>query len=405
MSALHRLWRLLPPHLRREALFSLMAAIAPRPAAAVPEASLPITVAGYFRAPSGLGEGTRRLADMLEAAGVPVHRADLTAVMRQGPPGPPPELPADGPGTLILHVNGPMVPWSMRALGRRAVAGKRVFAFWNWELPKLAADWDRGYRFVHGILASSDFVADAVRRPGGPPVATVPYYIPDPEPASITRADLGLPEHAFLALSIFDASSSVERKNPVAAIRAHRQAFGDRADRVLVLKTYKTGMGGAAWAEVLAEAAGAPNIRILDREMSRQEVWGLIRLSDVFVSLHRSEGIGLSPAESMRLGRPVIATGWSGNMDFMDAASAMLVGYRLIPAQDLRGTYSVPGAVWAEPDVAEAAACLTTLAEDPVRRLALAEAGRRRVAHLTAPLCGRHALEALGLAGGGSRPG
>ncbi|HEY4253825.1 MAG TPA: glycosyltransferase family 4 protein [Roseomonas sp.] len=396
MSILHRLWRRLPPALRRETLFTVMAAIAPRPSAE-PVPSGPITVAGYFRAPSGLGEGARRLADMLEAAGASVHRADLTAAMRQGPAGPPPALPPEGPGTLILHVNGPMVPWSMRVLGRRAVAGKRVLAFWNWELPKLAADWDRGYRFVHGILASSDFVADAVRRPGGPPVATVPYYVPDPAPAPISRADLDLPRDAFLALSIFDASSSVERKNPVAAIRAHRQAFGDRADRVLVLKTYKTGMGGEAWQAVLAEAGGAANIRILDREMTREEVWGLIRLSDVFVSLHRSEGVGLSLAESMRLGRPVVATGWSGNMDFMDATSAMLVGYRLVPARDQRRTYSVPGAVWAEPDIAEAAGCLTALAEDAALRARVADTGHSRVANLTAAICGRQALAAMGL--------
>jgi glycosyltransferase involved in cell wall biosynthesis len=394
---LHRLWRTLPPHFRREALFTAMAAIAPRPTAGA-AARLPITVAGYFRAPSGLGEGTRRLVEMLEAAGVPVHRADLTAAMRQGPAGPPPEPPPEGPGTLILHVNGPMVPWAMRVLGARGVAGKHVLGFWNWELPKLPADWDRGYRFVHGILASSVFVGDAVRRPGGPPVTVVPYHVPEPEPAALTRAELGLPEDAFVAVSIFDASSSVERKNPVGAIRAHRHAFGDCADRVLVLKTYKTDMGGEAWRQVLAEAAGAPNIRILDREMTRQEVWGLIRLSDAFVSLHRSEGVGLSLAEAMRLGRPVVATGWSGNMDFMDAQSAMLVGFRLIPAQDLRGTYSVPGAVWAEPDVEEGADCLAALAADPARRQALAEAGRQRVATLTAPICGQHALAAMGLA-------
>lgn len=400
MSPLHRLWRLLPPNLRREALFTVMAAIAPRPSAA-PSGGLPITVAGYFRAPSGLGESARRVADMLEAAGAaPVHRADLTAALRQTVGGPPPEPPPAGPGTLIVAVNAPMMPWALRALGRRAIEGKRVVGYWAWELTRLAPDWDRGYRFVHDIWAVSDFVAEAVRRPGGPPVATVPYHVPDPEPAPLGRADFGLPEAAFVALSVFDASSSVERKNPVAAIRAHRQAFGDRADRVLVLKTYKTDMGGDAWREVLAEVGSAPNIRILDREMTRQEVWSLMRLSDVFVSLHRSEGFGMSLAESMRLGRPVVATGWSGNMDFMDAASAVLVGYRLVPAQDLRGTYSVPGAVWAEPDIAEAAQGLTLLAEDPTRWAALAEAGRRRIAQLTAPLCGQRALAAMGLAAG-----
>lgn len=393
---LHRLWRLLPPRLRREALFTTMEWLAPRPDAAPPPAGLPITVAGYFRAPSGLGEGARRLADMLEAAGAPVHRADLTAALRQGPPGPAPEAPS-GAGTLIAHVNGPMLPWALRALGADAVRGKRVLAFWNWELPRLPADWTRGYRFAHGILASTAFVADAVRRPGGPPVQVVHYPVPEPDPAPLTRAALGLPEEALLFLSVFDAASSVERKNPLGAIRAHRAAFGDRPDRVLLLKTYNTGMGGPAWREVAAACAGAPNIRIIDAELRRDEVWGLMRLCDAFVSLHRAEGVGLSLLEAMRLGRPVIATGWSGNMDFMDAQTALLVGCRMVPARDDRGTYSVAGADWAEPDADEAATGLRRLAEDPALRARLAAAGQRRVASLGMAACGQAALRAIGL--------
>jgi len=395
-NPVHRLWRLLPPRLRREALFTFMEWLAPRPDTLPPRPTGPITVAGYFTAISGLGEAARRVADMLEAAGATVHRADLTGALRQGRPGPRPVVPP-GPGTLVMHVNGPMLPWGMRVLGGHAVRGKRVFAYWNWELPRLPPDWNRGYRFVHGILASSDFVADAVRRGEAPPVSVVHYPVPAPIPAPLTRADLGLPDDAFLFLSVFNASSSVERKNPLGAIAAHRAAFGRRPDRVLLLKTYNTAMGGKAWREVVAAAADAPNVRIIDREMTRGEVWGLMHLADAFISLHRSEGVGFALIEAMRLGRPVIATGWSGNMDFMDAESAMLVGWRLVPAVDERGTYTLPGAEWAEPDIAEAASACVTLADDPVLRSRIAAAGQRRVAALGVAECGARAMTALGL--------
>ncbi len=411
----YRAWRLMPPTFRREALFTAMAVVAPRPASPPPVASLPITVAGYFAAPSGLGEAARRLADMLEAAGAEVHRADLTLALRQGVGAGRTPLPLSGvptgAGTLIMHVNGPMLPWGMAALGRRAVAGKHVIGFWNWELPIMPPDWDRGFRFVHRIWGSSEFVAEAARNSGSEaarnsgseavrggrrvPVEVVHYPVPEPQPAPLGRDHFDLPADAFIALAVFDASSSVERKNPLAAIAAHRAAFGDRPDRLLVLKTYQTQQGGPAWRAVLAAAAGAANIRIIDREMSRAEVWALIRAVDVLISLHRAEGVGLALSEAMRLGVAVVATGWSGNMDFMDPASAQLVGYRLVPAQDDRGTYSVPGAHWAEPDIAQAAAALRLLAAEPQLRQAMAARGQARVAALTPAACGEYALRLL----------
>ena len=185
MSALGRVWRLLPRDLRREALFGAMAALAPRPDREPPPPGAgPVTVAGYFGAPTGLGAAARRLAAVLRLAGFEVAEADLTGPLRQGPPGPPPRVPP-GPGTLMVHVNGPMLPWAMRALGRRAVAGKRVIAVWNWELPVLAPDWRRGFRFAHGIWVSSRFTAGAVEaEPGAPPVSVVPYMVPEPDPVA-----------------------------------------------------------------------------------------------------------------------------------------------------------------------------------------------------------------------------
>lgn len=380
MSALGRVWRLLPRDLRREALFGAMAALAPRPDAEPPPrgAAGPVTVAGYFGTPTGLGAAARRLAAALRLAGFELAEADLTGPLRQGPPGPPPRVPP-GPGTLMVHVNGPMLPWAMRALGRGAVAGKRVVAVWNWELPKLAPDWRRGLRFAHEIWVSSRFTAGAVEaEPGAPPVRVVPYMVPEPDPSPLRRADFGLPGDAFVALSVFDASSSIARKNPLAAIAAHRAAFGDRRDRVLVLKTHKTDAAGPAWREVAeAAAAAGPNVRVLDRAMDRRDLWALVLAADCFLSTHRSEGFGFGIAEAMRAARPVLATGWSGNMDFMAGAGAVALPFDLVPACDPQRTYDLPGAVWAEVRVPDVAAALAALAETgPERRAAMGRAAR-----------------------------
>jgi glycosyltransferase involved in cell wall biosynthesis len=296
-----------------------------------------------------------------------------------------------------MHVNGPLLPWGMAALGWRVVAGKHVIGFWNWELPVLPTGWVPGFRFVHRIWAPSRFAAAAIRSRAQVPVEVVGYPMPELSPAPLGRADFGLPDSAFVTLSVFDTSSSIERKNPIAAIRAHRAAFGDRPDRLLVLKTYRTAEGGRAWQQLLVLAAGLTNVRIMDAEMTRQEIWALIRCADAFISLHRSEGVGLALMEAMYLGVPVVTTGWSGNMDFMDASNALLVGYAMKPAEDEGGVYSVPEAFWAEPDVNEAAMALRMLTENIGRAHEVARLGRAQVAAMTPVACGRHALALLTL--------
>jgi glycosyltransferase involved in cell wall biosynthesis len=140
---------------------------------------------------------------------------------------------------------------------------------------------------------------------------------------------------------------------------------------------------------------GAPNIRLETRTLPAADLHALTAAADIVLSLHRSEGFGLVLAEAMLLRRPVIATGWSGNMAFMDAHCAALVDYRLVPARDPRQVYA--GASWAEPDHEAAVAQLRRLADDSAERVAL---GARGEAAATlrlgiAPLCA--ALRGIGL--------
>ncbi|UFN48339.1 glycosyltransferase family 4 protein [Roseomonas sp. OT10] len=364
MSLLRRAWEALPRGLRREALFGTMAALAPRPTRPEPDGQGPVVVAGYLGASSGLGAGARRMLEGMRAQGLDPLPADLTGPLRQGPPGPPPAIPP-GPGTIVLHVNGPMLPWALRALGRQAVAGKRLVANWAWELPTLPRDWDRGYNACHRIWAPSRFCADAFRRGGFPEPQIVPYTVPAPDPSARTRADFGLPPDAFVTLTLFDATSSLARKNPLGAIAAHARAFGDDPSRLLVLKTHGTAEAKGSWEPVARAAAGHSNVRVLDADLPRRDLWALMRECDALLSLHRSEGYGFAMAEAMAIGRPVVATGWSGNTDFMTGPGCFAVPWTLVPARDPQGTYDMPGTRWADPDTAAAAQALRRIAGDP----------------------------------------
>jgi glycosyltransferase involved in cell wall biosynthesis len=367
MSLAHRLWSLLPRSARREALFGAAALLAPHPARPEPDGQGHLVVAGYHSAQSGLGVGARRMLAAMREDGLDAIAADLTGPHRQGPPGPPAAIPP-GPGTIILHVSGPMLPWGLLSLGRRAVAGKRIIAYWAWELPALPRDWNRGYAACHRIWAPSHFCAEVFARPGHPPPLVVPHPPPRPDPSPRGRAGFGLPTDAFVTLALFDATSSLARKNPLGAIEAHRRAFGDSPDHLLVLKAHGTAQAGPAWAEVARAAAAHPNVRILDADLSRPDLWALTACADVLLSLHRAEGYGLAIAEAMAIGRPVVATGWSGNMDFMTGPGCHAVPFTPVPARDPQGTYDMPEARWAEPELDEAAAALRRIAGNPALR-------------------------------------
>lgn len=370
MNLVHRIWQALPRAPRRALLFRGMALIAPRLTRPEPAPAGPVIVIGYLSAPTGLGSGARRMLSAMRAAGMDAQGADITHQHRQGGWNPPPQLP-EGPGTLVVHVNGPMLPWALQILGLKAVRGKRVIGYWAWELPCLPVEWEVGRRFVHAIWTPSQFCADAMRAPEGPPVIVVPHPLPSPAPAPapIGRAAFGLPSDAFITLCMFDAGSSVARKNPLGAIEAHARAFGGRSDRVLVLKVHGTRGAGPAWRAVADAAAAHGNVVVLDRDLPPADLWALLAASDVLISLHRAEGFAFAVAEAMAIGRPVVATGWSGNMDFMRGPGVHAVPFTLVPARDPQATYDFPAMSWAEPDLDAAAMALRRIADGPGSRL------------------------------------
>ena len=195
-----------------------------------------------------------------------------------------------------------------------------------------------------------------------------------------SRSYFGLPtreEGRFAFLFSFHMGSVMERKNPLALIESFRRAFSEEEPVDVVLKTTSFGNHDAQITE-LREAAGSANVHILDRVLDGDDITALMESCDAYVSLHRSEGLGLTMAEAMLLGKPVVATRYSGNLDFMDDDNSLLVDCEVVPIRGTVPPYSeVEGAHWAEPSVAHAAALMRRVYDDPSFRVALGERAKR----------------------------
>jgi len=341
-----------------------------RPAGNCPDPNTTgIVVAGLFSTASGLGEAARATYRALRAAGFNPVAVDLSgklSVSDMDSGIPCQELPDWEAGILILQVNAPETGAALQALNIPDIRNWYVVGYWAWELPSFPDGWDHAFPFVSEIWTVSRFSAGALcAHADAPPIEVFGHAISPPQISCEGKAAFDLQEDAFVFLVMADSLSSMERKNPFAAIAAFKQAFGDAPDQLLLVKTRNLAARPEAEADIRDAIGTAPNIRIMDESLSEEARWCLIQSVDAVVSLHRSEGFGLVLAEAMALGQPVITTNWSGPEDFTDAESAFLVNFSMVPCEDKYGVYGDSGSQWTEPDVAEAARIMQLVASDP----------------------------------------
>jgi glycosyltransferase involved in cell wall biosynthesis len=300
--------------------------------------------------------------------------------------------PAIGPGSLILHVSGPFIPYALGRCGRSVVRHKHVIGYWHWELPRLPKDWAVGMEFVHEVWVSSRFCAEAVRHDFKGPVRIIPHLVDVGDTRKSDRTN-----DSFRVLTMFNMASGFERKNPLATVRAFQRAFGHDPKAHLVVKVLNPSAYPPGMAALAAEAEGFDNITLVTTPLARPEVYALIAGADAVMSLHRAEGFGLLAAEAMLIGVPVIATDWSATTDFVTAETGLPIPYRLVPALDPQGSYHDPDQVWADPDVAAAAQALLRLRSDRSFAAGLARTAKAMVGDmLSAERYAEHIRAALG---------
>jgi glycosyltransferase involved in cell wall biosynthesis len=290
----------------------------------------------------------------------------------------------------VFHLNADEMADARRHLGDAVFAGRYNIAAWHWELSRFPDAWLPALEGVDELWASSRFIQHTLSERAQVPVIWMPHPV-EIAGAGSDPAELGLPADAYLFLAFVDFTSFVARKNPLGAIRAFRAAFPPgSAPRVgLVIKANgASARPAAAKAFLDTPELRDPRIVVINEAIDRRRLIGLLERCDCFVSLHRSEGFGRGIAEALLLGKPVIVTGYSGNMDFTHPQNACIVDYQLVEVAPADYPQAA-GQRWAEPDLEQASWYMRRLVSDPSWGTALARHGRELV-HA------QHGVEAVG---------
>ena len=339
-----------------------------------------INYIGLLSARSGLGTASQGHLDVLRRAGIPVAVNDIQpASLQPGASGSP--KPLHVPHSLnLINLTPDLLQLLWCNTGTFFMKGRYNIAMWVWELPVGYPHWNRISASLDEIWAPSTFAANSLSTVVRPPVKRVPIVVDHlPENNLPTRTDLGIPLDKFVYLYVFDVASTLERKNPFALLRAFSQTFAGRDDALLVLKYHRSEGDEPRGVAVLEQMAHArPNILTIDRFLSLEETCALYRHCDCYVSPHRSEGFGLTLASAMYYQKPVIATGYSGNMDFTNNSNSYLIDYDLVTVPPGVPHYRA-GYVWAEPFVEHLSALLRHVFDNREDALQRAQNGKRTV--------------------------
>ena len=229
----------------------------------------------------------------------------------------------------------------------------------------------------------------------------IPLFPPPVDPL-LTRADLGLDER-FTFLFVFDHFSILDRKNPLGLIEAYAEAFAPEDGARLLIKTINGERHVLDHEALLLASASRPDIDVRDGYLAPGEVGALLAGADCYVSLHRAEGLGLTIAESMALGKPAIVTDYAGSTDFVTPGIAYPVPYELVEVGPGNDPYD-PHVRWADPDLGCAGKFMRHVFEHPDEAAAVGERARIELHdRFSASVCGRRMaarLDQIRLSGG-----
>jgi len=314
-----------------------------------------INILGYLRGEFGLGTAARILVNVIQNTKFPYVLNNFIASTQSNRDKTFQSFSLKNPYRInLININAHEFPRVSFSMGKSYFRGRYNIGVWFWEWPNIPDHYLNSMHRLHEIWVATKFTQEAFLKVSPIPVIKITY------PIQINTDDLysdrplfGLNEEDYIFLFSFDFQGVVSRKNPVALIQSFNKAFTITDKVSLVLKMKSTNLNKRIYNKIVALSRGA-NIKIINENISGADMMTLNYTADCYVSLHRSEGLGLGMANSMYLGKPVIGTGYSGNMDFMNSNNSYLVDYSILKIADDDNPF-IKGSLWAEPDINHAA--------------------------------------------------
>jgi len=329
----------------------------------------------HLNAEMGVGEVARRLASLLSAAGMNLNLVQFEASTARKQQGMAQKVGRfDSSLPTISCVNADQLGALVSFFGISPNGQVAHRGFWAWELEDFPDKYLPASKLLDEIWTLSNFAETSISQAVATKVKTIKVPVPIPKSeTTLSREDFGIAKNVFLVTSSFDFNSEVERKNPAGAISAFMSAFPKPSMATLLLKSINGDKHPSALESLREQARNRKDIVFLDGYMNHYENHGLLEVSDVYLSLHRSEGYGLNLADSMARKTAVIATGYSGNLDFMDEKSSVLIPYEKVSVSNYAGIRV--HSKWANPDLDYASHKLRYLFNSPLETSKLANSG------------------------------
>ena len=328
-----------------------------------------VNLYGYAYGELGIGEDIRQMSIALQSQGIPVcilnfqPGSNISQADRSAD-----SLIVTEPryGINIFCMTGIETTRYVCEKGLSALEGRYNIGLWPWELPDWPESCRHAYACVDEIWGISEYTARAHRHAAPRPVMPMSLPVELGVVGEQNRSDFGLPENPFLFYFAFDINSNAARKNPEGLIEAFQKAFPtENQDQVgLVLKISHPETSCKLWSKIRKIAKRDKRIRVVEKTLRRPELLALFKACDCMVSLHRAEGFGRCIAEALLLDKQVIATGFSGNLDFCHEPRVALVRHSMkaLTAKDYMWG---EGQSWAEPDLDHAAELMRSIWINP----------------------------------------